>query len=455
MNNYIRYIRIHENPFLLFSPFLLLYIVFVLFLQTEPLWGDEGNYTMLAKNLIHGFYSPPFPNVDIHDGPGYPILLMPYIALKLPMVLIKLMNPIFQYLSVILIFKSLRIITPYKIALLFSLFWACYFNSFDFMPRIYPETFTSFLVTLVIFLLMKAYSQKKSEIIIKYICLSGFTIGYIALTKIIFGYVILVMLFGSIMLWLLNRKSVNHRISLSIMFVALLTISPYLFYTYQLTGKYFYLGTTGGNNLYWMSSPHKQEYGDWFTDQKNKSNFSSNPRNIAGSRIAGKLDLKNRNNYIPGVGDSIKAHHHKDLQEIYKNKGIDQDDAYKRIAIANIKAKPAKFIQNCISNTGRILFNYPYSYTMQKPGTLIRFPLNMTILVFAFISTILTFINWQRIIFPIRFMLLFSIVYLGGSILGSAEIRMFTITVPMLLFWIAYILSKSIKLNLRFDENSE
>lgn len=49
--------------------------------------------------------------------------------------------------------------------------------------------------------------------------------------------------------------------------LALLICSPYLVYTYALTGKIFYWGNSGGLSLYWMSSPHPQEFGDWHNPQ--------------------------------------------------------------------------------------------------------------------------------------------------------------------------------------------
>jgi hypothetical protein len=44
----------------------------------------------------------------------------------------------------------------------------------------------------------------------------------------------------------------------------------------------------------------------------------------------------------------------------------------------------------------------------------------------------------------------FCFLYLGGSILGSAETRMFTMVVPILLLWVAYILGKTLKVNVKF-----
>ena len=58
-----------------------------------------------------------------------------------------------------------------------------------------------------------------------------------------------------------------------------------------------------------------------------------------------------------------------------------------------------------------------------------------------------TLTNWRRIPFAVRFLLLFTLIYLGGSVPGSAETRMLTTVVPVLLLWLATVLSRTIKLD--------
>ena len=99
-----------------------------------------------------------------------------------------------------------------------------------------------------------------------------------------------------------------------------------------------------------------------------------------------------------------------------------------------------------------MIFNYPVSYVPQKPSTLSRLPINGILLVVTLFCLIPTLINWKSILYPIRFLLFFIIIYFGGSILGSADIRMFLLVVPVLLFWIAYILSKSIQVRLNWNQ---
>jgi hypothetical protein len=444
----MRTIKITRNPFLLFLPFLLFYIGFILLLYSNILWGDEIRHFAYARNLLHGFYSPPAPDISLEIGPGYPLLILPFIGLHIPLICLKLMNAVFSYLSIILLFKALKRIVSFRVALIFSLFWACYYNFLELMALVYAESFTIFLVSLVVFLLLKAFSKNDVTKTKKYSYLAGFTIGYLALTKIIFGYVIPLMLIGSALLSLTNRKAANYRRSAFIFLIALITTLPYLIYTQHITGKIFYWGTSGGNNLYWMSTPYEGEYGNWNPSLKSGSDSAILMSDSNDMQNGGSLNMKNRNNGIPGSQDSLKSHHQKDFDEINKYKGIERDNAYRRIVINNIKLHPAKYIENCISNVGRILFNYPYSYSFQKPTNLLRLPLNGIISVLMLFCLIPTFINWRRIIFPIRLLLFVALLYLGGSVLASAETRMFTGIVPILLFWIAYVIQKSIKINM-------
>ncbi len=423
-----------KNPYLLFFPFLIVYIGLVLYFPTNGNFGDEPYYLLYANNILHGFYSPPPPDVDLTYGPGYPLLLALFLAFGLPLIAITLFNAVLYYLSVVLLFKSLRQIVSNEIALCASLFWACYYHCYEQVFLIYTETITSFLVTVIAYLLIKVYYVEKFRRIGLYVLLTGMSIGYIALTKILFGYVLLFMLIGVIVLYLVNRNSYNFQKGAIIMVIAFVTTLPYLFYTYNLTGKIFYWGSSGGNNLYWMSSLPSREYGDWHR----YTNF--------------EIDSCRYEPFaIPGREDSIKANHREDHIELFKYKGIERDDLYKKMAIRNIIINPNKFAINCLSNVGRFFFNMPRSYALQRPINLLRIPLNGTLLFLMTFSLLLTVMNWNRIDYPVQFLIVFELLYMGGSILGSTEPRMFSVIVPLVLIWISVVLYRSIQIKWRFE----
>lgn len=442
--------KLHRNPYFIFLPFLLFYYVFVFIFQKDTITGDEDRFLLYAQNLTNGYFASP--DITIGNGPGYSIFIVPFLILKLPLFLIILTNPILYYLSIVFLFKSIKLIAPFNIALIFSLFWACYYNSLDNMHLMHSEVFSSFLISILLYFLVKAFNPADQGKRKKYLILAGFTFGYLILTKVIFGYVLLFMLIVSAILWLFNRSNLNYKKGTIILLCSFLTVLPYLIYTYNLTGKTFYWSTTGGENLYWMSTNYNDEYGSWIAAPNLPTNYTSPEDSARKAQESGYLIFANKENLLPGLEDSIKLHHQKDFDEILKHSitGLERDKAFTRIAIRNIKADPGNYVKNCFSNVGRILFNYPYTYTRQKPTTLLRLPLNGLIAVLMLFCLIPTFMNWRKVIYPIRFILFMLLLYLGGSVLASAEIRMFTIIVPMPLFWIAYTLTKTVKINLKF-----
>lgn len=424
-------IKLSRNPFLLFAPFLLLYIVVIIVFRSKGMVGDESRYLIYAQYMINGFIPKSEINFDtLGNGPGYSIILIPFVALHISILWMALLNAFLYYFSIILLFKVLVEFVSFRIAVWTSLFWALYLNIYENMIHALPETLTAFLICLLIFCLMNAFKNINSNKINWFLYLSGFTFGFLALTKPIFGYVFLVMIILIGILWIVNTKSINYKRSFIILLVALVSTLPYLIYTYQVTNKIFYWSTIGGNNLYWMTTPNQSEYGDWFPDINTDSvTVSKNPEYAYFEK-------------------HIKLNHSKDFEQINKYKtGSQRDDAYKIIAINNIKAHPIKFIKNCVSNMSRMLFNFPYSYRQQHPETLLRLPFNGVIVILSLFCIIPTFKNWKKINFAVRFLLLFAFLYLGGSLLGSAETRMFTMIVPILLIWIAGILQKSVRIN--------
>lgn len=423
--------KITKNPYLLFLPFLIIYIIYIL-INPSDFSGDDIRYLQFAKNLIHGFYSPPAPNIDLTNGPGYPLLLSPFVAMGLPLIYMALLNAVFYYLSIIFLFKALKQTVELNTALIFSCFWACYYIAFQTMNTIVPESFTFFLVSLLIFFLVNIFKTNNFKDARRYIFLAGFTIGFIILTKMIFGYVLLLMLSGCVLFWTTDIKNINYRKGIFILLIAFVTVAPYLIYTYNLTGRIFYWGF-GSDTLYWMSNPYDREYGDW-----------------KGELTLGTVSMGNYN--IPGADDTLRAHHGKIFQDISQYKGIERDDAFKRIAFFNIKSHPFKYAKNMILNTGRLIFHYPFSYSVQRPKILLVLPLNGIVLTLILFCLFPTFRNWSKIGFHIRFMLFFCFIYLGLSTLVTAYVRMFTIIVPILLFWFAYIIQKSFVIRMKFDD---
>ncbi len=430
--------KILHNPYLLFSPFLLLLIIYVLIFPTNGHQGDEGRYLEFAHNLLHGFYSPPAPNINLTNGPGYPVILTPFLAFGFPLITLTIMNAFFYYFSIIFLYKALKQIVSFKVTIIFSFFWAFYYIAYQNIPFIHTETFTYFLISILILATIESFKANNQPRKKRFIVLAGFTLGYIVLTKIAFVYVFLAMLLASIILFITNRKSSNYQKGVVIMLISFATLLPYMIYTFKLTGRLLYWNTNTGVSLYWSTSPYPGEYGDW------KENLKENP-----------IDMGNFN--IPGAGDSLVAHHQNDYDKVFKKHGFSQagmlqDDEFKLMAINNIKSHPLKYLQNCFYNVGRLVFHYPFSYAVQRPKVLIVFPLNGIVLTFILFSLIPTIKNWRNVDFPIRVLLIFTFLYLGLSAMVTAYVRMFTIIVPILMLWFAYTFQNTMKISLKFTK---
>ena len=423
-----------KNPFLLYSPVLLLNLAIVIRLRQYALGGDGPRYLGFAQRLLHGHYSPAG-TIDLWNGPGYPIVLMPLVLVGAPPLAVTLLNAIFQYLSSILLFLSLKKVVPLRLAAAGGFIWGFYFVAYDQMAHVATETLTGLLVTLVLYGLVLTFPGNRRRA--KYYC--GLSLGFLILVKVMFAYVILVLAIIYLGIALVRKFLPPYRKILAILGIAFLTTLPYLIYTYQLTGKLFYWSNSGGMSLYWMSTPFPHEYGDW--EPNDLTSLLHPPAHQNPFRE--NIDTQLNDEAIRG----LIANHDSDYQAIYQFTGVERDEAFKKKAIANIKRYPGKFLLNCVSNAGRLLFNTPYTWKYEEPGMLVRVVFNSVLFTFILLATCITIYQWGRVEGWLRFGLCFLAIYLFASIAVSAYSRMFYVIVPMFIFWILYVLHRMMRIS--------
>ncbi len=425
MNRILKIIHRDKSGYLLFLPFVILYFGIIVKTAGPISLGDQGRYLEFAKNMLHGYYSPPSPNISLHNGPGYPIILIPFVFLKAPFMVIRLMNGILQYLSIVLLFKSARRLVSVQNAFLISIAWGCYYISYQQLALIQTEIVMQFLCSLLIYCVIRAYENRGMG----YTIAAGFVFGYIALTKIVFGYVLSIMVILFLILWLIDKTSMYRKRSFLMSAIALCVTLPWLLYTYSMTGKLFYWGSSGGMNLYWMSTPFAGEYGEW-----NNSDFTTYCHDPVQSCNA----------------DYYKKNHQSDYDEIFKNNDVEHEQAYLRLAYKNIAGHPLKYLSNCMANIGRMTFNFPYSYAFQRQDKLYRIPIMAVMITLILYSVIPTVRNWNKTPRPIRLLLICLSLYLSLSALLSAKPEMLTVVVPIILLWIIYTLEKTITMSVKY-----
>lgn len=389
-----------HNEFILFMPFLFLYTL-IIFLFKKPYYiGDEPRYLMFAHNILNGFYSPPAPDINLWNGPGYPLLLSFFIKIHLSDLMIVLTNAMWIYLSLVLIYKTLRYFLSCKKAFFWTAVLGFYYPLYRMLPKILTEALTWFLVSLIVFLSFKLYYDKKRPLF--NIFFLGFAIFYLMITKVIFGYVVLV-LFILLFFWHALVRFNTAKKYVWALFLALMLSVPYLYYTYTLTGKYFYWTNAGSFSLYLMSTPYESEDGRFIT-----------PKDLLQSPL-----------------------HHQEADSILtKMPALQMDDTLKKLALSNIKNHPYKYFKNWLSNIYRLFIAGPF---LDETRNIIYTIPNLFITLIIIWSLSGLKKTYKQISFPLYFLLAFFLIYLGGSSLVSAMSRMFFITFPFWTVWVAMI----------------
>lgn len=411
-----RYKRL--SLYLKLIPFLILYIAIIIVFAPNENFGDEGRYLMFAKNLLNGFYSPPAPDINLWNGPGYPALLSLFLFFKLPYMIIRFANAILLYFSLIISYKLFSIYSSKKTSMVFTILLGLYFPGYFELPIMYTECLTIFLISVVCLFFVSNFSQNRFSWI--NIILSGFAIACLALTKVIFGYVIVFMLLYSLLVLCLSKFHTTAKKSLLIFFLALIFCTPYLIYTYSLTKKPFYWANAGGMSLYTMSTPFPDEIGDWCT----KETLLKNPNHTAF------------------------------IDSIYNLNALERDEAFKSRAVENIKNHPQKYFNNWIANIGRLFFSYPYSNKPQTITTYFTIIPNMFVIVFICLALMFALQSYKEIPKEIIILFVFIIFYLGGSSLISAYRRWFSITLPFWYLFLSYVYDNLVSITLRHSNKS-
>jgi hypothetical protein len=403
----------NANVYLKLIPFLVLYIIIVFLFGNKELSGDEPRYLMFANNLLNGFYSPPKPNTYLWNGPGYPLFIAVFSKIGFSVFLIRMLNAFLLYFALVISHKTIIIFSNHKNVFLFTTLLGLYFPLFQMLPAILTECLTWFLISLVCYLLVRTINE--INISWKLIILSAFSLSFLTMTKVIFGHVITLMIIVSVVMLFSGYFRLIAKRLLLIFLISLLFCSPWLLYTYNLTGKPFYWTDSGGMSLYTISSPYDNEYGDWMSDVQLKSN------------------------------DNHKLF----MESISSLNSLERDEAYKAAAIENIKKYPKKFISNWVANLGRLFFSYPFSYENQKISTYFHLFPNMILIIFIFLTTPVSIKHYKK--FPKIFipLFLFFTIYLFGSSIVSAYSRMFYVTLPFWFLFLTYFFTQIISLRIK------
>lgn len=399
------------GPWVKYAPFLLLYAFICILLMPHELKGDEPRYIFFAENLLNGFYSPPAPDINLWNGPGYPLFMAVFMFVKVPLAVLPLLNAVLMYLSLMIVERSLSYYVSTKRAFIYTVLLALYFPIYIRIPYLLTESLTWFLLAASTYLVIKLFrSEAHSK---KTLILASFTIAYLTLTKIIFGYVLLIMICLSLFFWVIPHFRKSALRIFALFSFSLLFCTPYLLYTYKLTNQVFYWGNSGSMSLYTMSTPFKGETGQWYGPNR----LFENPN------------------------------HAKFADSVYRLNTLERDKAFREKAIENIKAHPKKYLSNVFHNLGRLFF-VPSDYVSGNVSAYLPIIPNLFIVVFMIITVITSILFYKRIPPELIYLLCFVMIYLFGSSLVSTYRRMFMITLPFWTVMFAYVFTRIISIKI-------
>jgi 4-amino-4-deoxy-L-arabinose transferase-like glycosyltransferase len=312
------------------SPLLVFYLAVIFLASPDSFVADEGRYLKFAAKLAQGTYALPGQEF-LWNGPGYPLVLAAAQAVGISPEAARFLNAGFLYIAVVLFSFLIQLEVGRRWALGSAWVFGLYMPFYQSLPLLHTELFTVALVCALFYCLALArHHQSRSTL-----CVAGVFLGYLALTRILFGYILLVGLLLTA-IWLGRRpRSAEARRLMIVHVLALATTTPYLAYTYRLTGQPFYWGNSGGSSLYAMSTPFAEEWGDWF----------------------GPAQVRE----IPQFG-----RHTAFFDSVATLPPVEQDRRMRQRALQNIREHPAKFAENVAANLSRLFFSFPFSYTPQK-----------------------------------------------------------------------------------------
>ena len=377
--------------------------------------GDESGYLRLADNLSHGRYLVGRPDQiasgthypDLWFGPGLPIVLVPFVALDVPLAATRLLGPLFVFIAAVVLFKALRLHVSERAALAGALALGLYLPFYTVLQHLHSETLALLLVALAMYGTSRYFEQGRA----RQLAVAAVPLGWLALTRVAYGWILVALLVLSAGWWLVGRSRAARR-SAAICATALVVTVPWLAYTHSVTDRPLYWGASGGLSLYWAASPYPGELGDWHQTRE----VFTDPR---------------------------LAHHRPFFDRLRGRPLADQDEELLRAGLDNIRSHPGKYASNVLANVSRMWFDFPYSFQQQRLRPLALIVPNAFLLVGLVIAAALVTAG-RRPRLPVEatgFAAFAATAFVLHALLAAYP-RMLFALVPVLIWFVVLVLSR-------------
>jgi 4-amino-4-deoxy-L-arabinose transferase-like glycosyltransferase len=298
-----------------------------------------------AENLLEGYFSPP-EYVFLWSGPGYPLFLAPFVALDVPLDVLRCMNGVLLGAAQVVFFFFVRQFARAGTAALFTLLFTLYLPLVNTAHLLYTEALSVLLIVTLISLLLRALRDGRLWSILA----GGSAFGALVLTKVGFWP----MLFGglalSLALFVWKRDVAFKRLSFCLA-VGVVWCVPYLVHTYGATGRVFYWGAGSGSIMYWITNPTEGSYGEHLNPNHVKSIPQMRRDHWPLIKRLGRFD---------GQFEKGATGKEKIARSLYHISSPETDDALAAQAKQNLIAHPDKYLKNVGYNVLRLVFDAPH-----------------------------------------------------------------------------------------------
>jgi hypothetical protein len=303
----------------------------------RAVFGDEWRYLLYANNLLEGHYSPR-ERVFLCNGPGYPLLLVPFVGHDWQDGA-RLLNAFLHAGAVLYAWLFVYPALPVRAALGVVAALIAYPALREHLPLLYTEAFTTFLSVAWVYHAWNAMRDRR------HLAVAGVLLGILCLTRVNFGPATMCLGIVTGAFWLIRRDDLARSYCIQAG-IALLLCVPYLAYTYSLTGRWLYWSSAGGNMFYWLTSPFPEEYGDWY-----HQGWVYNNELL---RAHHKL-IHDRTTGL-GASPGLPI-----LDQLFNITSPEAGDEFMEHGLRNVREHPLKFFLNWCANVSRLFFDVPVS----------------------------------------------------------------------------------------------
>ena len=382
----------------------------------EFIW-DEGRYVEWALHFLDRDVAT-FDDTDFVNGPGYPLVLAPFIAAMpglekqmdartppsetLPLLLARLLNAALMGGAAAFLFLTLQHYAGPAWAAAGALWTGLH-------PALLWVSFGLMTEPLALFCLTGfawscCHALRAEPLSWKWLLAASAFLGWLTLTRVFFGHVITATCIACLLAWpvMKARRPALRRILL-MLGGALLICAPYLHHTWKKTGDFPCWSTNGGELLYWSTSHNPGENGHWFS-------------------------------YDDAVADPNLAPNHREFFErVLKLPVLEREAAFKARAREQFELR--SFARNWACNLSRLAFGFPRAFHPEELRTLAFIAFNGPLVILALIALWFSLPHWRALPPEIGLLALMAAFYIGGVSLAPGMPRYFAVITPLL--WIA------------------